>query len=721
MLPSYGRQVSVICDESLPTLLEIRFQEDRPVILLRTTGLNTAVLEGWLKRTRTNRLPPSSLIGGEFSRPLIEIASLVVCCDPRIEVLGCLYAKAIGSRFLHANDTAELGTILRDVRGVRSVTIFLLNDVLDEPVCNALWVANRIRQESGQHPLTFGFMTGFSEEHLAWLVVKTLVMLRHSITIGRVGFANFDGFQSRQRVRFVSTADGSTEEVADFPTPWISEAVDVFAGFMHGVSFDAFLGDVALCGHLKPPLPTERLHTAPSCFFDGKCFRLQQADGPTKVLSAVHATPLFWFLNSCGAIPFAQSGFGTGTGYAFGLLAGSAVGVIGPYITEVSNSWRNLVFEGALATGLTIGQATSALSQLNPIETGFYSYMLLGSPDLRIMPVRRLEPFVKDEIVRYSIRGNQCSAIRLSLPAAMPMSVVAVADDQGPAWKDAKYQPVSYEDQQDILLLLDPPRDVAGWLAIGPCGKSDTELLEQVEELVRRLKVLKLYPFAHTEVNRIEECQSILQNIATTLRSDTLLRRRIYAAILYAQLEAAFNELHQAVAKRFLEDVLVHSFSFDRESYNGFYPGLVRRTDRRCPRCDSVLFTALDRWQEEESYLRRKYICANCFGISMFLETSPLEITPPWVRRIDSAAIEVVLRIRNRSTDWISIWVAAAPRRGKPNSGIGPVQIDLKPDEVNESQYHFIINQDAGTISIRFIALARGSAEFHDCQFTGDV
>jgi hypothetical protein len=711
-------QVSVICDESLTALLDIRSQDDRPVILLRTAGLHTAVLEGWLERTCTRRLSISSLIGGKFPYPLIEVASLVICCDSRTESLAYIYAQSIGSCLLYASSTAELEALLVNARDVQSATLFLLNDALDESICNAIWVANRIRQEAGQPALTFGFMTGFNTELLAWLIAKTLVLLTRLPLGEHVGFADFNGIQSQLSVRFISTIDGSTEEVPDFPTPWMSKTVDVFAGFMHGVSFDAFLGDTALCGHLEPSLPSEHLYSAPSCFFDGKCFRLQGANGPTKVLPSVRATPLLWFLNSCGAIPLAQSAFGTSTGYAFGLLAGSAVGVIGPYITEASNSWRNRVFEGLLATGLTVGQATNALARLNPIETGFYSYVLLGCPDLRIMPIRCFKPLMKNDVAQYIIQGTQCSAIRLSLPVTMPTSVMAVADDQGPTWSDVGYQPISYEDQRDILLLLSPARNVDGWLAIGPSKKSDTELLEQVEEFLRRLKVLKLYSFVHAEASLVEKCQSLLQDIIFMLRSTTLLRRRIYAAILYAQLETAFNDLHEAVGKRFLEEVLVQNFSFDRESYNGFYPGLVTRTKRHCPKCNCVLFTALDRWQEEESYYRRKDVCANCFGVSMFLETSPLEVSPPRVRCVDSQTIEASLQIRNRSSDRVSVWVAAALRRGNPNSAIGPMQIDLRPDEVKQSEFCLTIGQNVGTISIRFIALVQGSAEFHDCLFT---
>jgi hypothetical protein len=234
------------------------------------------------------------------------------------------------------------------------------------------------------------------------------------------------------------------------------------------------------------------LDRAPICFWDGKCFRLNRdADAPIHLVPAVRAAPLFWFLDSCAAIPLAHNAFGTNTSYVYGLLAGAAVSVIGPYVVQASTVWRSAIYEGLLMTGATTGEAAQAVGRLSPREAGFYSYVLVGSPDLRLVEPRIVRPSDGNGLT-YILRGRGASAFRLRLPEHAPTATGVVADDGAHVWGDAFAQVIEPGQERELLVLLDPPRDVDGFVTLACTGKKDADFVQEAEEVTRRLRVLSL-------------------------------------------------------------------------------------------------------------------------------------------------------------------------------------------------------------------------------------
>ena len=181
--------------------------------------------------------------------------------------------------------------------------------------------------------------------------------------------------------------------------------------------FRCRVADVALGGHMEPPLSPLLLAHAPICFHDGVCFRLNRsAEAPTRILPAIRATDLIWFLNTCGAIPFADSAFGKATGYVFGLLAGSATAIIGSYLAQPTTFWLNRVFEALLTTGATMGQIVTALCKVAG-PTDFDPYLLLGNPEMRLFSEERIRP-AKADSFSYEVNVTSRRAIRLYAPSA---------------------------------------------------------------------------------------------------------------------------------------------------------------------------------------------------------------------------------------------------------------------------------------------------------------
>jgi hypothetical protein len=721
LLPGDGLSL-VLSGEAPAALAVVRGAAGSPVVLLRTGGLNRQILDGWGRRLN---LPIAATVDSgspPWRQPLARIPTQVISLDPRVEATARIYAQAVDAPIAVVGKRLRLEALIRRAPVAASVTLFLLHDLLDEELVHALWAANRARLKRGRRPLGLGIMTGLTPEHLGWLAAKTLVWLQRSATPGSMTLADFDGMRGELRLLVVDRDHCATEEACAID-PWTSAAVHAAAVYTHSVSFDAALGDTALCGHHDPPLPRERLETGPSCFFDGECFRIRRSDGRiTRALKAVHATPLVWFLNGCGAIPLAGSAFGKSTGFALGLLSGAALGVIGPYLTQVSHAWRNRVFNALLATGATLGEIAAALSRLLPAESGFDSYLLLGSPDVRLCAPERLMPSGPAEGGwRYQPRGARRWAFRLALPEAVRGLPAVVADDGSPAWRDAACQGVDVLGRRELLLLIDPPRDVEGWIEVRQAGQGEAWLRDEGAELWRRLEVLKLYPFAQPERERIAACQVVIEQLRSVLDAATILRRRLYLAVLQGRLETLLDELSQVLAGCFLAEVTARDLNLDRESDNGFLPGLVRRTARRCPACGSALFSARDRWQADPIYRRRKDLCANCFVVSMALETSPLSVAPPSVVRVEPGPVLVLaLRLRNRTRSWLRAWFAAAPRLGPASTTIGPLLVEMGPGSSRRRTLRFSLRGlPPGTLSFRFAIVARGSAEFHSCQFPG--
>ena len=694
--------------EEDPTPLALLEEEGGLRAILGAGGVEREFAERWLTRAAPRRA----------ARPA-PVATRVLCLDNRVESLACAYAGALGA-VVEEVAPAGLERAVLEAEGVDSVTVFLLADRLEERLLHSLWLANRQRVEAGRPSLPFGFLSALTPSHLGWLVTKTLAWLSRRDPPARIGFADYDGFENEGSFRLLAGGEQVDAERPLADGDWSSEATDVAALLTHSVSFDAHLGATALCGQMPGLEKLQRSGGAPSCFFDGVCFRTDGSPGsPRRALPAISASPLVWFLNGCGAVPLAGSAFGVRTGYAYGLLAGAAIAVMGAHVTQVTNRRRNGLFGGLLATGMTTGEAALALSQMAEDDGGFHSYPLLGSPDLRLSAEEPLGPASSlDGAVRYEPRGTSRWALRLRLPQELQRPPVLTGDDGGDRWNGAACQ-VFEGRESSTLVTFEPPRPLGGWLELKADNDEDASLAAEAEGLRRRLGVLGLYEFAAREREGIETCEAILERLLQVLAEKTALRRRIYAAALLAGLELELDSLQRVVCERFVEQVLSRDFNLDRESYNGFVPGVVRRTAAECSACGSILFAAADRWSRDRRFTRTKHLCANCFGVSMALDADPLQAAPLGLDQASREEVVLALRLRNLSRTPKRIWTAAAPRRGGAGTGIGPFQIDLAAGGSTEKSLRFDPRaQLPGTQSFRAIVIADGAAQFQNFKLT---
>jgi hypothetical protein len=702
-------------DGNTSTSLVLCEEDQHLIVSLDVRGLNEEVIRHWLSRFGvvhrhrkdvTNWLP----------KPVVNISTLVICCDPRVADLAELYAKATGTAIRHTKTCEELELAVESAKDIGSVTIFILNDEFEETTCHLVWRANQRRLAHGDQPLKAGFMTAFTSQQLAWLVTKTLILLQRP-QLPRVGFANYHAATSQITTRIRAADTGATCDT-EIENPWSCDEIMVMSVCAHGVSFDASLGRVALCGHLDPPLPSDRIARAPVCFHDGNCFRLNRAvDAPVELLRSVHAAPLVWCLNSCHAVSFASNSFGDGTGYVYGLVAGAAVAVIGSYLSQPTTELVNRAFEGLIATGATTGQTVAALCRLEDPEADYDPFVLLGSPDLQLLPTERWQGTAEAEAVRYAISGPGRLAFRLrsmSLDGNIPF---LVSDDGSESWNQAICLAVSCDCEQDLLVMLDEPADLEGWLAFALAGKDDREIREESEEQLRRVEVLSRYPFCDDE-SLFDSCRTELRRILEFISVRHLLRRRIYMAVMMANYQMLLDRAQIAAIAGFINLVTTRDFSFDRESYNGFIPGPLRRTLRRCPTCDAALYEAHDRWEKDHRYRRRKDVCPNCIGVSMVLETSPLVVHPPVIEAHSSDGyVHIRLVIENPADVTLSARLAAAPRHGPAEAAQESI-VDVPPQSKIHWQARFpLASESKGVVSYRFIVLCLGAAEFHNVTY----
>jgi hypothetical protein len=700
--------LSIALDRSLQEPIAIVADRERSIIVLRARRLDADLLRRWLARLDIPLLTAPTQ-AAPFHGALAVIPSVVLCCDARVRSIARIYADAIGAQCIDASDTTLAREMLCTPAGVRSVTLFVLSDALSEPLCNAIWSGNQLRRHTGNVCLPFGVMCGSDEDHLAWLVAKTLVILVGAPLPERIGLLEHDGFLLRNTARFISRAQGALTIEAPPRMPWTSDDFHAAAVFTHGVSYDASLGDVALCGRPNRLLPLDRLHRVPSCLIDGHCFRIEQPGGPRARLLASHTTPLVWFLNSCAAVPLSGHAFGTDASYTSELLAGAAVGVIGSYIVQVTSAERSRIFDGLLRTGLTLGEIAQALTEL-VAEAGFPSYLLLGSPDLRLLPECTVAGVCDQRGYRYDIR-SALGAVRLRLADETAMAVVA--DDGSPVWSDATAHVVTHAGEQDLLVQFDESRPVDGWLVMAPLGRSAANLREEIAALARRLSTLKLYSFAAAEGSQIEGCEALVHTFAACAEASSALRHYIWLAAFQARMELSLTALHETLARAFLRHMTDGDFNFDRESYNGFVPEPPVRTDRRCVTCQGALFTSLEKRNDDSGWVRQKVICVHCLGVALTPKDSPLQVEQPRLYKIDKDGVaEIIVSLRGRSGS-LDVVAVAALRKGDSLGSDGPVMRRVSDQMSEEIRFRVPIKSGAGTRSIRLLLLARGSAEFY--------
>jgi hypothetical protein len=690
-------------DERARRPLSLSRESGQLVATLRPGGLKTPTLVDWLER---HHVP--FLIGGAPSDeglppPLFQLATLVICADDRVRDLAVLYAHAADAPIVTVSTPEDVGGAIGAAAPL-SVTFVLLNSTLDEPLCQAAAAAAR------RHPgLSYGFLSAFTPEHLAWLIVKTWAMFLRPLP-ERVGFAEWSFSSPGATLRTRSVASGATTQ-EPVEAPWRADAVTMLSLRAHGAPFDVSMGDVVLCGRLDS-LPRDGIQQAPSCFHDGECFRMKPAPGaPIERLEAIDARPLVWTLDSCASIPFRDTAFGERTSYAFGLIAGAAVGVVGPFLDLTTKGDMSRHCEAVLATGGTLGEVVAAACALEPAR-GFDKFLLIGSPDLRLLPDRRLEGQRKGQQVVYQVRGEAQHAFRLSIPANIASPVHVVADDGGTHWAGARCHLFEHGAARDLIVVLEEPADVDGWLAIGSGAATDDQLVEEAWQTLDNLNAIRLYPFGDAvEAQSIARCRRLARLLRDVASHSSRLRCRIDAAPLLAGLMFALDDLHRQVAAGFLAAVSAHDVNLDRFASDRFDLQPTLHSDERCPTCGVALYVTQTHWRRRRSYARRWVQCPNCSGLSMTLEHSPLDVLPSGARRAEDRLL-VSIEVRNRGTAPVAAMVAGLARQSAVADAAGPLPLFLAAGESQRLEFALPLTGRApGVLSYRLVVLCRAGVE----------
>lgn len=675
------------------------------VAQLRSASLNQGVVARWLERHRVPLLSDSVDAAEALpTLPLSRVRTSVVCADPRVQTVAALYAQCVGAPLRFAQTPEEVSAAIEESEPIDSISLFLLSDRLEEALCQAASTAARLRN------VAYGFLSAFTSEHLAWLVIKTLALFLRPFP-DRAGFANWSFSTPQSAARIRKTRNGATQ-LTSIDAPWIDDSIAVLGVRAHGAPFDVSLGPVVLCGHLDPDLPPDRTRRAPSCFHDGVCFRMKSDDGPIELLRAVHASPLVWCLDSCASVPFRGNAFGEGTSYAFGLIAGAAVGVIGPFLDIITGGEMTRNCEALLATGATLGETAAAACSLEQ-SSGFDKFLLIGSPDLRLLPPNTIEGEREGDNLRYRVRGERQYAWRLAVPADLTPSVYVVGDDGGPHWAGAQCRGFDLGGMRELVVTLDEPVDVDGWLFAGSGGVSNETLSSDALQIENNLKVLALYPFASHASKTIAQCRKFAASLRRIAGAPHRLRSRVDATMALANLLPALDSLHREIASGFLSQVAAHDLNLDRLANIGFDREATERTTRRCPACGLALYVTRTRWRSNRLYARDWVQCANCSGIMMVLDDSPLEIQPPAaISSAGKTGLFIALDMRNRTDAPVEVLVAGLARQAPLTDAAGPVTIIVPPS--SPARLHFDLPFDSsrpGVISYRLLVLCRAGVE----------
>jgi hypothetical protein len=677
------------------------------VAALNSAGLKRSVVQRWLDQ---RNVPLSTASGVEaphhpLGAPIVDTCTVVICVDPRVENLARLYADTVGGLLRTAHRVNDVGDIIKESAPDSSLTFVLLNDVLSESLCYQITTANRDRA----HPLPYGFVSAFTPEHLGWLMLKTVVHLAAPVQ-DAVFFSQLD-ISSDSAVTRVLATETDEMTTTGFVGPETDQRTLVFGIRSHGAQFDTSLGDTVLCGQCDPPLPRDRIRRAPSCFHDHVCFR--QSTRPVNILRAVDASPLIWLLDSCASIPLSGCAFGEASSYVFGLVAGSAIAVIGPYLDMVSHGNLNAFCEALLSVGMSMGEATMNLC-LRERDNNFDKFVLIGSPDIRVTASK---PVLPEEIggkLTYHVSGPRRCAFRLAIPADWAKSPPAVVgDDGGNQFHDARWHPVRTGQHDDILITTPAPTDISGELHVGRRGLTSDQLTRLAADIRDNLDALAYIPFAcHSadpdDVGRAQRIADLLDRAANT--SDRV-RYHSDLANLLANLYSVMNGLHRGITESFIREVSDHDVNLDAVAGNGAVLEPTLRSQHLCTRCSTALY--ITRGHISQRYRRSWIQCVNCSGVALTLENSPLDYCLPRATvSTDGRTLEIPLLVRNRSRLGASVAIAGLARKASARHAQHSSRHTLGARSWKRVVVeHPLDPRQAGVLSYRILVLCLGGVE----------
>lgn len=703
--------VRLVDGQGAPLCLE--WSSGGPGLFLRADGLNRPLVEAWLSRHGCSDLSAAGPVGSGGTAKAALVSTLVLGVDPRVGELAVLYAELVGAPFREAADPQDVTRTVRDLAEGQSLTLVLLGDCLDEALCEAISAANQARRSEGRAPARYGFLSALTPEQLAWLIVKTVILLAR-MPLSSATFADWDLADERGSLRTREAFSGRMT-LGSVKAPWSDERVDAISVRAHGASFDLSLGDTVLCCHQDPPLPTPLVRRGPSCFHDGACFRMATGSSPpTTRIPAQQAMPLVWCLDSCATFALRGCAFGPVT-YAAGLVAGAAVGVIGPFLDIVTSGDLARVYNGILATGGTLGEAAAAACAYEQVS-GFDRFLLVGSPDLRLLPPAITEPLAEmdGDHCRLRGRGQQIWRIRSTRSADAPLGVLA--DDGSDLWATARCDEVPDEAGSSLLVTLDSPSDLDGWLRVGPAMGSLQTLGRRAERIAAGLAMLRLYPFVDAEDEELAHCEEWAAILSGIGKDRSRVRLRADAAIALARLHLALDALHGKIARQFM----VGDVSLDRLPAIGFNLEPTERSADFCPSCEATLFVTRGRWSADSTLVRRWVQCPNCAGIALELEDSPL-VVRALTADVADEKLELAARLWNRSGEAIQVTLAGQARAGPPESRWGPERVTLDAGEERTVRFGAAGLEAPGVISYRLLALCDGDAQLHAVRRPRDI
>jgi len=705
--PGVGRKpLSVRLVDGQTSPLQLETSAGGFGLTLSAEGLNESVVAAWLARHAGSSSSAVDPVSPSGTAAVASLSTFVLAVDPRVVDLARLYADVLGAPLCRAADPLEVARAIRGLPDGQSVTLILLSDRLDEALCQSISEANRSRLIEGRQLARYGFLSALTPAHLAWLIVKTTVLLAR-MPLSAATFANWDVSDARGWARTREAASGAMTLCA-IEAPWCDDRVDVMAVRAHGASFDLSLGETVLCCHQDPPLPETYAKRGPTCFHDGVCFRMAAGSSPPTIRILAHqTTPLIWCLDSCATFALHGNAFGAVT-YASGLVAGAAVGVIGPFLDIVTSGGLARIYDGILATGGSLGDAVAAACAFEP-AMGFDRFLLVGSPDLRLLPPSTTNPTAEMDGNRYRLHGRKQQIWRVRPIDRAEGSLGILGDDGADLWAAAHCDEVPDETgSSSLLITLDAPADLDGWLHVGAVSGSLQALERLASQIAADLAMLRFYPFVDAEDDDLARCQKWTTMLCSSAEDRNRVRARTDAAIALAQLHLGLDALHEKIAARFMDT----DVSLDRLPANGFDLEPTERSSDRCAHCDTALYVTKGRWSFDPSHVRHWVQCPNCAGIALAHEDSPL-VVQAFTADVVGTKLELAAQLWNRSDEAIKVTLAGQARAGPPESRWEPQRVTLDPKETRIVTVSVSGLEAPGVISYRLLALCGGNVQLH--------
>lgn len=653
-----GLSLHILDDAAEPLRVEKKDGDLR--LHVSSRGLDADCLNQWVDRL-------GALAGSSaFDNLAIHLSgeANIVCVDPHISHLASAYGDALGLKVTACTQADEIGDLMCRLPRRSTMTILLLANRLDEQLCHALFEGNRRRGAAGLDRLAYGFLCAGSAPSLAWLLAKTLAMLAVS-PLRRATFALWDFDDTVPSAQHVTP--GASPIPANISDPWTNNKVELLCARAHGASFDVSLGETILCGRVDG-VPAH----GPSCFYDGVCFRVDgEGSAARQRLVAHRATPLIWCLDSCASVPFEANAFGTSSSYVYGLLAGAASAIICPYLDIPTRGGLIEEVQDELARGATLGEAAALACAYDPAE-GFDRFLLLGSPDIALLP--------RTETRRAS---NRILAPRFESGAPGQAAMTGETVRRSRA--------------------VGPTRSQEAW----------ERLAARARRIIVNLELLPFYPL-EVEAGAIRRCMSDAKEHEHILATAESPASWTDVAVSLARLEVSLDQLHQEAAGGFLRRVASEDISLDRLPAVGFTVGPTRRTEQVCPRCDAALYETRSECLRIGGVARTWLQCPNCGGISLTRDDAPFRASLG-VRSLGRSSLKFELGLSNRSQMAIDVVLAAAPRRGGPGTVSLPRACRLAPGE--QAAETFGLNKlTPGVVSYRVIALCDGAVDLFACR-----